>query len=451
MAQMFGTDGIRGTANVAPVSPEMVMALGRAAVHVLAPAGSGVKPSLVVGRDTRLSSPMLEAALTAGMCAAGADVLAVGVLPTPGVAYLIRHIGAVGGAVISASHNPYMDNGIKFFSGTGIKLEDTLEEAIEARIGIADTEKPLTGEAIGRLLLYEGSIQQYIDFLRQTFHYETPVNFRIGLDCANGAASAVAPALFSQLGARVRVWHAAPNGLNINAQCGAVYPEVLQQKILEEKLDIGFAFDGDADRLIAIDHMGRVLDGDYLLAVCAQAFLEETQPSQRIVVSTVMANLGLEQALLQMGIGLHRTPVGDKHVVEGMQQTGAILGGEPSGHIVFLNHHTTGDGLLTAVQILNVMAARQLPLAALAQVLHKLPQIVLNVKIRERRDPLGLVQVQRTIEEAQRELGSNGRVIVRLSGTEPVARVMVEGLEQDIIEPLAHRIEQAIANALGVS
>ena len=451
MAQIFGTDGIRGTANVAPVSPEMVMALGRAAVHILAHTGSGVKPALVVGRDTRLSGPMLEAALTAGMCAAGADVLAVGVLPTPGVAYLIRHTGAVGGAVVSASHNPYMDNGIKFFSATGIKLEDTLEEAIETRIGSADAAQPLTGEAVGHPILYEGSIQHYINFLRQTLQCETPINFRIGLDCAHGAASAVAPALFRQLGAAVHVWHAAPNGLNINAQCGAVYPEFLQQKVLEEKLDVGFAFDGDADRLIAIDHTGRVLDGDYLLAVCAQAFLGETQPAQRIVVSTVMANLGLDQALRQMGIGLHRTPVGDKYVVEGMRQTGAVLGGEPSGHIVFLNHHTTGDGLLTAVQLLNAMVARQLPLAALAQVLHKLPQIVLNVKIRERRAPLGLVQVQQMVEEAESVLGSDGRVVVRLSGTEPVARVMVEGPDQGIIVPLAHRIGQAIANELGVS
>ena len=451
MARMFGTDGIRGTANVAPVSPETVMALGRAAVHVLAPTGSGVKPSLVVGHDPRLSSPMLAAALTAGMCAAGADVFAVGVLPTPGVAYLIRHLGAVGGAVISASHNPYMDNGIKFFSRTGSKLDDALEEAIEARIGGTDTGQPLTGAAIGRPILSEGSIQYYVDFLRRAFRYETPVNLRVGLDCAHGAASAIAPVLFRQLGAGVHVWHAAPNGLNINAQCGAVYPEFLQQKVLEEKLDVGFAFDGDADRLIAIDHTGRVLDGDYLLAVCAQAFLGETQPSQRIVVSTVMANLSLEQALGQMGIALHRTPVGDKYVVEGMRQTGAVLGGEQSGHIVFLNHHTTGDGLLTAVQLLNAMAARQLPLAVLAQVLHKLPQIVLNVKIRERRAPLGLLQVQQMVEEAESVLGNDGRVVVRLSGTEPVARVMVEGPDQDIIEPLAHRIGQAITNELGLS
>jgi len=451
MARIFGTDGVRGLANVAPMSPEVVMALGRAAVHILAPTASRVKPSLVVGRDTRLSSPMIEAALTAGICSAGADVLAVGVLPTPGVAYLIRHTGAVGGVVVSASHNSYMDNGIKFFAGTGTKLEDGLEEAIEARICSVEAEEPLTGEAIGRPSLYEGGVQHYIGFLRQTFHYETPVKLRIGLDCANGAASVAAPALFRQLGATVRVWHAMPDGCNINKQCGAVYPEFLQQKVLEEKLDVGFAFDGDADRLIAIDHTGCVLDGDYLLAVCAQALLGETQPSQRVVVSPIMANLGLEQALRQMGFELYRTPVGDKHVVEGMRQTGAILGGEQSGHLVFLKYHTTGDGLLTAVQLLNAMATRQLPLAVLAQILHKFPQIVLNVKMRERRDPLGLPQVQRMIAEAERVLGHDGRVVVRLSGTESVARVMLEGPEQNLIKSLAQRIGQAITSELGIS
>ena len=448
MARIFGTDGVRGLANIAPMSPEMVMALGRAAVHVLAPSSSEVKPSLIVGRDTRLSSPMFEAALTAGICSAGADVLNVGVLPTAGVAYLVRHIGAIGGVVISASHNPYMDNGIKFFSATGSKLEDRLEEELEARIYSVDVGTPPTGEAIGRPSLYEDGAEHYIDFLKQIFHYETPMKLRIGLDCANGAASAVAPALFRQLGGKVSVWHAAPDGVNINKQCGAVYPAFLQQKVLEEKLDIGFAFDGDADRLIAIDHTGRILDGDYLLAVCAQALLEEDPASQRIIVSTVMANLGLEQALRQIGFELYRTPVGDKYVVEGMQQTGARLGGEQSGHIVFLNHHTTGDGLLTAVQLLNVIAARQLPLATLAQILHKFPQILLNIKIRERRDPLDLPQVRQVVEEVENSLGHEGRVVVRLSGTESVARVMIEGPEENLIESLACRIGQAITSAL---
>jgi len=448
MARIFGTDGVRGLANIAPMSPEVVMALGRAAVHVLAPSSSKVKPSLIVGRDTRLSSPMFAAALTAGICSAGADVLNVGVLPTAGVAYLVRHTGAIGGVVISASHNLYSDNGIKFFSATGTKLEDRLEEDLETRISSVDGGIPPTGEAIGCPSLYKDGAGHYIDFLKQTLHYAIPMRLRIGLDCANGAASVVAPALFRQLGGQVCVWHAAPDGININKQCGAVYPAFLQQKVLEEKLDIGFAFDGDADRLIAIDHMGRILDGDYLLAVCAQALLEEAPASQRIIVSTVMANLGLEQALRQIGLALYRTPVGDKHVVEGMQQTGARLGGEQSGHIVFLNHHTTGDGLLTAVQLLNVIAAKQLPLATLAQILHKYPQILLNIKIREYRDPLDFPQVRQVVEEAEKSLGHEGRVVVRLSGTESVARVMVEGPEENLIESLARRIGQAITRAL---
>ena len=447
MARIFGTDGVRGLANIAPMSPEMVMALGRAAVHVLAPSFE-VKPSLIVGRDTRLSSPMFEAALTAGLCSAGADVLSVGILPTAGVAYLVRHTGAIGGVVISASHNPYMDNGIKFFSATGTKLEDRLEEELEARLYSVDVAPPPTGEALGRPSLYKNGAGHYIDFLKQIFHYETPIRLHIGLDCANGAASAVAPALFRQLCGKVSVWHAAPDGININKQCGAVYPAFLQQKVLEEKLDIGFAFDGDADRLIAIDHTGRILDGDYLLAVCAQALLAEEPTSQRIIVSTVMANLGLEQALRQIGFELYRTPVGDKSVVEGMQQTGARLGGEQSGHIVFLNHHTTGDGLLTAVQLLNVIAARQLPLATLAQILHKFPQILLNIKIRERRDPLDFPQVRQVVEEVEKSLGHEGRVVVRLSGTESVARVMLEGPDEPLIEALACRIGQAITSAL---
>jgi len=450
MARLFGTDGIRGLANVAPMSPEVVMALGRAIVHVLTPS-SKAKSSLIVGRDTRLSSPMFEAAVTAGMCAAGADVLSVGVLPTAGVAYLVRHTGAMGGVVISASHNPYMDNGIKVFSATGTKLEDTLEEELEARIHHVDAGTPRTGEAIGRASIYGDGAQHYIDFLKGLYHYAPPVGLRIGLDCANGAASVVAPALFRQLGGQVRAWHAAPDGVNINKQCGAVYPAFLQHKVLQKKLDIGFAFDGDADRLIAIDHTGRVLDGDYLLAVCAQALLEEDPAAQRIIVSTVMANLGLEQALRQMGFELYRTPVGDKFVVEGMRQAGARLGGEQSGHIVFLDHHTTGDGLLTAVQLLNVIAARQLPLASLAEVLHKFPQILLNIKMRERRDPLGLPQVRQVIEEAEHSLGQDGRIVVRLSGTEPVVRVMLEGPEESLIESLAHRIGQAITRALDSS
>jgi len=449
MARMFGTDGIRGLANVPPLSPEIALALGRAAVRVLAQDASQGKPSFILGRDTRLSSPMLEAALTAGLCSAGADVLLAGVLPTPGIAYLTRHTSAVGGIVISASHNAYMDNGIKFFAGNGAKLDDKEEEAIEACAESREIGNTIVGEAVGTPHGYEHGLQYYTAFLKGTFRHHLPVRLRIGLDCANGAASVVAPALFRALGADVVVWQADPNGININHSCGAVAPEFLQHKILQEQLDVGFAFDGDADRLIAVDHQGRVLDGDYVLAICAQDLLEEQADACRVVVSTVMANLGLEQALERMGFALHRTPVGDKSVVEGMRQTGALLGGEQSGHVVFLQHHTTGDGLLTALQLLNVMLAKQQPLATLAATLQKFPQTVLNVKIRERRDPLKLPAVHRVIEQARQVLGKTGRIVVRLSGTEAVVRVMLEGPEQSLIEALAHDIAKVIRSELG--
>ncbi len=448
MGRLFGTDGVRGMANVGPMAPESVLALGRAVVPVLAPGPSAEKPRVVVGRDTRLSSPMIEAALTAGLCAAGADVLMAGVLPTPGVAYLVRQSHAVGGIVISASHNPYMDNGIKVFAHTGMKLDDDLEEAIEARLTHPALDAPLTGEALGCPRPYPEGWQLYGDFLQRAFRHETLCNLRVGLDCANGAASSLAPTVFQHLCRHVQVWNAAPDGYNINQQCGAVHPEGLQRHVVANNLDVGFAFDGDADRLIAVDHTGRILDGDYLLAVCAQALCRE-EPTQRLVVGTVMANYGLDQALHAMGCTLYRTPVGDKSVVAGMRHTGAWLGGEQSGHIVFLQHHTTGDGVLTAIQLLNAMAARRLPLATLAEVLQKCPQTLLNIPIHARREPLTLPAIQQAITVAEQRLGHTGRVVVRLSGTEAAVRVMVEGPEQALIEGLAQQIGAAVTHALG--
>lgn len=449
MARMFGTDGIRGTANITPVSPEAVMALGQAVVYILGQAESKQKPVFVVGRDTRLSSPMLEAALTAGLCSAGADVLLAGVMPTPGVAYLTRQVGALGGVVISASHNPYMDNGIKLFASTGSKLEDAAEEMIESYLSHGRVENKPTGGSIGQPSPYREAAQCYITFLKQLYCHGKVSELRIGLDCANGAASLIAPALFEQLGAKVYAWNVEPDGRNINQQCGAVYPPFIQQKVLEYGLDVGFAFDGDADRLLAIDHTGRILDGDYILAICAHVFLRAAQPEHHTVVSTIMANIGLEQTLLSLGFVLHRTSVGDKYVVQGMRQTGAVLGGEQSGHIVFLEHHTTGDGLLTAVQLLNAMVSQQCRLAELAHVLQKFPQCVLNVPIRERRDPLSLPPVKRAVEAATHVLGKDGRVVVRLSGTENVARVMVEGPSVDIVESLTQALGRTIAQELG--
>ena len=450
MARMFGTDGVRGVANLGPMSPETVLALGRAAVHVLVPSSTAISKSyFVIGRDTRLSGSMLEAALTAGICSAGANVLNVGVLPTPGVAYLTRAMGAAAGVMVSASHNPYMDNGVKFFSAQGRKVEDRLESEIEKQVHAASTGGRPTGKAIGETQRYEESGQRYIEFLQATYHQEKPLHLRIGLDCANGAASEVAPALFTQLGAQVHVWHASPDGLNINEQCGALHPEFLQQKVVDERLDIGFAFDGDADRLIAIDHTGRILDGDYILAICSKSLLASDVALGRVVVSTVMANLGLARALQQMGLDLHTTQVGDKHVVEAMQQLGAVLGGEQSGHIVFLQYHTTGDGLLTAVQLLNIMISQRTSLAELAQTFYKFPQVLLNVTVSDRIDPMTIPSVQEAVRHVEGVLGHDGRVLVRLSGTELVARVMVEGPHEAMITPLAQHIAQTIVRELG--
>ena len=451
MARLFGTDGIRGVANITPMSPEDVMALGRAAVAVLAPATLESKPCFVIGRDTRLSSPMLEAALLAGFCSAGADIVCLGVLPSAAVAYLTQRLGATAGAMISASHNVYADNGVKFFASTGAKLDDHLEEAIEARLLVSDTVRcPITGGAVGGPRPWADPQQQYLEFLKSTVQHNTLAPLRIGLDCANGAASAVAPLLFTQLGAEVYVWHAMPDGRNINHQCGALYPEFLQQHVVRLGLDVGFAFDGDADRLIAIDRTGHILDGDYILAICAQDLYTSTEDTPRVVASTVMANAGLERALRHQGIRLFKTPVGDKHVLQGMRQQGAILGGEPSGHVIFLKHLPTGDGLLTAIQILNIMLTQRLPLAELAEVLHKFPQVLMNVPMRERRDPLDFPAVQQAVEQASSALGDDGRVVVRLSGTEHVARVMVEGPEHMMVTALAQRIVNAITHELGL-
>ena len=449
MTRMFGTDGIRGTANVEPMTPETALALGQAVVEVLYPTATAAEPCVVVGRDTRQSGPMLEAALTAGLYSAGINVLHVGVLPTPGVAYLTRAVGALAGVMISASHNPYEDNGIKIFCTAGTKLDDALEDAIEARIHSLSSDTRPTGKGIGTPLASADSTQRYISFLKSTFRPSTPFTLHIGLDCANGAAASVAPTLFEQLGMQVEVWHASPDGVNINQQCGALYPEFLQQKVRDEKLDLGFAFDGDADRLIAIDHTGGILDGDYILAICAQAMLKQELLFPPVVVNTVMANLGLEHALRKQGIVVHQTQVGDKYVMQAMHQHGAVLGGEQSGHIIFLNHHTTGDGLLTAIQVLNAVSSMRTSLAELAQVLYKFPQVLINVVLYQRDDPLNYPQVQHALQQAEDALGDDGRVLVRLSGTEPVARVMIEGPEQALIEPLAQRIAQAIASELG--
>jgi phosphoglucosamine mutase len=392
---------------------------------------------------------MLEAALTAGLCSAGVDVLRLGMIPSGGVAYLTRRLQAVAGVMVSASHNLYADNGIKFFSPSGAKIETALENEIEARLqDSSDTFPRPTGRAVGCSQTCLSAARHYADFLKSTFRGTCPIQLRVGLDCANGAASHIAPALFEKLGARVWALYASPDGVNINRQCGSLHPEALRRQVLAQKLDVGFAFDGDADRLTVVDHTGQVLDGDNILAICAETLLEADR-LPRTVVSTVMANWGLRQALQRLDCALHTVQVGDKHVVHGMRQTGAVLGGEPSGHVIFSEHLETSDGLLTALQLLHAMQRGQTTMADLARNFRRSPQVLTNVRLSRRCDPHSYSSVRLAIDRAERTLGDPGRVLVRLSGTEPVARVLLEGPEVSTLTPLAGDICRAIEAELG--
>ena len=451
MADLFGTDGVRGVANIGAMSPEAAMAMGRAAAEVLTLAGRGAKTPFVVGRDTRVSGTMLEAALIAGLCSAGADVLQLGVLPSGGVAHLTRQLQATAGIMVSASHNPYADNGIKFFSPSGAKIEPDLEREIETCLKRSPDSSPRPiGHAVGRSRPCPSAQRHYTDFLKSTFCGTRLSQLRVGVDCANGAASHVAPALFEELGAQVWALNASPDGVNINWQCGSLHPESLQRQVLAENLDVGFAFDGDADRLTVVDHTGQVLDGDNILAICA-GMLPEADHLPRSVVGTVMANWGLKQALQRLNCDLHIVQVGDKHVVKGMRQTGAVLGGEPSGHVIFSRHLETSDGLITALQLLRAMQKGPTPMADLARNFDRSPQVLTNVKLTKRSDPLRIESVRDAIDRAQRELGESGRVFVRLSGTEPVARVLLEGPEASALALLSADICGAIEAELGAA
>jgi phosphoglucosamine mutase len=450
-ARLFGTDGVRGLANQEPLTPELAFQLGRAGAELLQ-SHSRERGMIVVGRDTRLSGDMLEAALSAGICSAGVDVMQVGVLPTPAVAYLTRAWGALGGVVLSASHNPFEDNGIKFFGPDGFKLPDAQEDRLEQMVRQGRSRPAPTGRAVGRIRKSTDAVERYVAFLRATCGADLWLGgMRIVLDCAHGAAAPVAPLLFERLGADVIVHAAQPDGTNINEGCGALYPTQAQELVRRTGAQIGFCFDGDADRLIAVDDTGTVRDGDDTLGICAQHLLRRGEMAQRCVVGTVMSNYGLEVLLQQMGVTLLRAPVGDKYVLEEMRRSGATLGGEQSGHVVFLAHATTGDGLLTALQLLRVMQSSGQPLSRLASALTKYPQVLLNVRVRERIDPLALPEVQEALDQAQRRLAGAGRILVRLSGTEPLARVMVEGADPQAIQAAAEAIAQAIERSIGAT
>ncbi|MCL2467807.1 MAG: phosphoglucosamine mutase [Micrococcales bacterium] len=449
MAALFGTDGVRGLAN-RDVTAELALDLSVAAAHVLATKGvfEGHRPRAVVGRDSRASGEFLSAAVTAGLASAGVDVIDVGVVPTPAVAYLTGYIGVDLGVVLSASHNPMPDNGIKFLAAGGYKLDDELESAIEARLG-EQWARPV-GTDVGRIRVDTGRAgAQYVEHLVDTVHY--PLHgLRIAVDCANGAASEVGPEALRDAGADVVVINASPDGRNINEKCGSTHPEQLQVATVAAGADLGVAFDGDADRCIAVDHRGVIVDGDQIMATLAIALHERGALVKDTLVITVMSNLGLRLAMTEAGITCVDTGVGDRHVLEAMRTGGYVLGGEQSGHIIFAKYATTGDGVLTALQLASRVASTGSTLAELASVVRRLPQTLVNVSGVDRKGVDTDQPLAEAVEKASTELGKTGRVLLRPSGTEPLVRVMVEAATQTDAERVAHELADVVRERLSL-
>ncbi len=448
MGKYFGTDGVRGVANL-ELTPELAYKLGRCGGYVVTQDKKNEKPKVVVGRDTRISGPMLEKALIAGLQSIGAEVIRLGVITTPGVAYLTRALGADAGVMISASHNPVEDNGIKFFGGDGYKLLDENEATIEALIDAQTDELPRPiGENIGTAFDYKEGVQKYLQFLKGTVSHRFN-GIKVVVDCANGASSSLAAQLFADMEADVITTFSKPDGLNINRCCGSTHPECLQQKVLEEGADLGLAFDGDADRLIAVDEKGQLVDGDFIIALCAKSWKKRGRLKKDTVVATVMANMGFFKAMEEAGIETKQTAVGDRYVMEEMLKGGYNMGGEQSGHIIFLDYNTTGDGLLTGLQLLDVLAEEQQPLSQLAaNTMRKYPQILVNVKVDDKSKLVGNIAIKAAIEEVEEKLGNNGRVLVRPSGTEPIVRVMAEGPNEDELKEYVDKIADVVVQQL---
>lgn len=443
--KIFGTDGVRGLAN-SELTPELAYKLGRAAAFVLNPMNK--KSAIVIGKDTRISGDMLESALITGICSAGVNVLKLGVMPTPGIAFLTRKLEAMAGVVISASHNPAADNGIKFFNHQGFKLSDETEEQIEQLIlnGMEKIPYP-TGADIGRVEYIEDSIELYKEFLKEAIDIDFK-GLKVVVDCANGAASWVTPPLLTELGAEVISIFDKPDGLNINARCGSTHLEALQEAVLKTGADLGIAHDGDSDRMLAVDEAGRVVDGDQILVACGIQLQKEGKLTGNKLVVTVMSNLGLKQACEKHGIQVEETKVGDRYVLERMQETGAILGGEQSGHIIFLNHNTTGDGIITALKLLELVKKTGRPLSELANQMEKLPQVLVNTRVKDKSSWQSNPAIQQIIKQSEERLGKRGRILVRPSGTEPLIRVMAEGNDLSELEQITKSIAQVIEKEL---
>jgi phosphoglucosamine mutase len=448
MPRIFGTDGVRGLAN-GHLTAELALDLSVAAARVLVDRGeyAGPRPIAVVGRDTRISGQFLEHAVVAGLASAGVDVVRLRVLPTPGVAYLTHALGADLGVVISASHNPMPDNGIKFLSRGGRKLDDAVERDIEAHLEMA-WERPLGGE-VGRVSPYATPVEEYVDHLVSTIHRPL-AGLKVVLDCAHGAAHEAGPRALRQAGAEVVVIGAEPDGLNINDGCGSTHLESLRAAVLEHGADAGFALDGDADRCLAVDHEGNTVDGDQILAILAIAMAESGQLVKDTVVATVMSNLGFVQAMKAAGLGVRQTKVGDRYVLEAMRVSGYTLGGEQSGHVIMSEHATTGDGILTALHVLDRMVASGQGLASLAAVVTRLPQVLVNVpgvdKTRADEDPV----LAAAVAEEEYALGESGRVLLRPSGTESLVRVMVEAPTQALAQDVADRLAAVVHTQLAL-
>jgi phosphoglucosamine mutase len=456
--KIFGTDGVRGVANVEPVTAETALKLGRAAAHVFTQLNprtlsEGVRPKIVLGKDTRLSGYMLENALVAGITSLGVDVLVIGPLPTPGVAYITRSLRADAGIVLSASHNPYEDNGIKFFRHDGYKLDDQVEVQIEELVftGKIDNIRPTAGK-IGRAKRIDDALGRYVEFAKRSFPRDMSLEgMRVAVDVANGAAYKSTPCILRELGAEVAIVHNEPNGVNINDGCGSTHPDEIQRAVKSSDADVGITHDGDADRVLLCDENGEIVDGDEILAIAAIDLLKSGQLRESTLVATVMSNFGLDETLVANGGKVVRTKVGDRYVIEEMMKNNLNLGGEQSGHIIFRDFTTTGDGIISALQILRIMHTTGQPLSKLKKCLKKYPQAQRNLIVKSKPPIEDLRDVVKLRDEIERELAGQGRVVLRYSGTEPKIRLLIEGREFDKIDKHANRIADAIQSAIGAN